>query len=210
MLKAIYTEVGDPLLEAEAASLQPGLAFKSARTLGLDVSVIDAQADAVLEALFGVSVTTLLVEAGLTPQALAAAETGLVEGVFHAKQLTAQGAEQLRRACEVVTVAKGTSPRICPGIARAVQCDVFEDLATTGDITCWRESFEGRFGKDFLAAVVPTPMGKVKAKTWEKGATVGAEQTAERIAQGGDNGAELRKRRQLAGRAIAQARSGAR
>ena len=168
MLKAIYTEVGDPLLEAEAASLQPGLAFKSARTLGLDVSVIDAQADAVLEALFGVSVTTLLAEAGLTPQASAAAETGL-EGVFHAKQLTAQGAEQLRRACEVVTVAKGTSPGICPGIARAVQCDLFEDLyATSWDSTCAYRSFEGRFQKDFLAAVVPTPMGKVKAKTWSK------------------------------------------
>ena len=161
MLKAIYTEVGDPLLEVEAASLHPGLAFKSARTLGLDVSVIDAQADAVLEALFGVSVTTLL--------AAAAAETGL-ERAFHANQLTAaQGTELLRRACEVLTVVKGTSPRICAGIARALQCDLLDDLAaTTGDVTCWRESFEGRFGKDFLAAVVPTPMGKVKAKSWEK------------------------------------------
>ena len=176
-LKAIYAGVGDPLMEAEAASIHPGLAMQSARTLGLDVSVADVQTDAVLEALLGVSMTTLLADAGLTPQASAYAETGL-EGVVSRQQLTtqggltAQGAEQVRRACEVASVVLGPGPKVCDGIARALQCDVLEDLAATGDATCWKQSFSHMSRQDLKDAafgtLIPNPMGKVKAKTWQK------------------------------------------
>ena len=55
VLKAVYEGLDDPLLTVEAAAIEPGRSVRSARTLGLSTAYSDAQAQAMLQSLFGVS-----------------------------------------------------------------------------------------------------------------------------------------------------------
>ena len=55
VLKAVYEGLDDPLLTVEAAAIEPGRSVHSARTLGLSTAYSDAQAQAMLQSLFGVS-----------------------------------------------------------------------------------------------------------------------------------------------------------
>ena len=59
VLKSIYTFTDDPLLNADAPSIQPGTMVAAGRTLGLDRELSDVQAEALLQSLFGVSVVDL-------------------------------------------------------------------------------------------------------------------------------------------------------
>ena len=55
VLKAVYEGLDDPLLTVEAGAIEPGRSVRSARTLGLSTAYSDAQAQAMLQSLFGVS-----------------------------------------------------------------------------------------------------------------------------------------------------------
>ena len=59
IVKSLYTSVDDPLLNLEAASIQPGLVAYSAARLGVDTTFSDVTAEAVLQSLFGMPVTEL-------------------------------------------------------------------------------------------------------------------------------------------------------
>ena len=55
VLKAVYEGLDDPLLTVEAGAIEPGRSVRSARALGLSTAFSDAQAQAMLQSLFGVS-----------------------------------------------------------------------------------------------------------------------------------------------------------
>jgi len=55
VLRTVFTASDDIILNAEAPSIQPGLLAASAIRLGLDTTISDVQAEAVLQSLFGVS-----------------------------------------------------------------------------------------------------------------------------------------------------------
>ena len=57
--KSIYASADDPLLNAEAPSIQPGLMLASARRLGLDTTFSDVQAAAIIQALTGISLADM-------------------------------------------------------------------------------------------------------------------------------------------------------
>ncbi len=60
VLKEAFESLDDPLLTVEAAAIAPGRSVRAARALGLNTSYSDAQAEALLRSLFGIS----LVEPG--------------------------------------------------------------------------------------------------------------------------------------------------
>ena len=60
ILKGIYVSVDDPLLNAEAPSIQPGSMLVSARRLGLDTTFSDVQATAILQSLTGITLADML------------------------------------------------------------------------------------------------------------------------------------------------------
>ena len=57
VLYSLFTASADPLLGLAAPSIQPGLTVESARKLDLDTTLSDAQAEAILQSLFGTAVT---------------------------------------------------------------------------------------------------------------------------------------------------------
>ena len=57
ILKSLYTSADDLLLNAEAPSIQLGTTVAAARALGLDTELSDVYSEAILQSLFGVSVT---------------------------------------------------------------------------------------------------------------------------------------------------------
>ena len=59
VLKSLYASSDDPLLTAEAPSMQPGATMAAARTLNLDTAMSDVQAEALLQSMFGVSAVDL-------------------------------------------------------------------------------------------------------------------------------------------------------
>ena len=59
VLKSIYTFTDDPLLNADASSIQPGTMMAAGRTLGLDSELSDVQAESLLQSLFGGSAVDL-------------------------------------------------------------------------------------------------------------------------------------------------------
>ena len=59
ILKSMYASVDDPLLNLEAASMQPGLVTWSAARLGVDSTFSDVLAESVMQSLFGFPVTEL-------------------------------------------------------------------------------------------------------------------------------------------------------
>ena len=164
VLKSIYTAADDALLNTEAAFIQPGLAPQSARTLGLDVSVDDVQAEAVLQALLGISVTTLLVDAGLAPEASEAAGTRFQTAIRTERGSKSRNSDRLLKACELATIPVGIQTKVCTGIVNVWNCEWIDDLAS--DSSCLRRSFSHMSGQDWKDVVpLPSPMGWVKAKT---------------------------------------------
>ena len=59
ILKGIYVSADDPLLNAEAPSIQPGSMLVSARRLGLDTTFSDVQATAILQSLTGITLADM-------------------------------------------------------------------------------------------------------------------------------------------------------
>ena len=57
VLHTIYTATDDPVFKLGAPSIQPGSSVKSARRLNLDTTLPDVQAEAILQSLFGISLT---------------------------------------------------------------------------------------------------------------------------------------------------------
>ncbi len=55
VLKAAYESLDDPLLTVEAGAIEPGRSVRTARALGLSTAYSDAQAEALLRSLFGIS-----------------------------------------------------------------------------------------------------------------------------------------------------------
>ena len=55
VLKAVYEGLDDPLLTVEAGAIEPGRSVRTAMALGLSTAYSDAQAEALLGSLFGVS-----------------------------------------------------------------------------------------------------------------------------------------------------------
>ena len=60
ILKGIYVSADDPLLNAEALSIQPGSMLVSARRLGLDTTFSDVQATAILQSLTGITLADMV------------------------------------------------------------------------------------------------------------------------------------------------------
>ena len=58
--KSAYASADDPLLNAEAPSIHPGLLFASAKRLGLDTTFSDVQAVAILQSVFGISLEDIV------------------------------------------------------------------------------------------------------------------------------------------------------
>ncbi len=57
LLKGVYQGLDDPLLTVEAGAIDPGRSVRVAETLGLSMAYSDAQAEAILRSMFGVSIT---------------------------------------------------------------------------------------------------------------------------------------------------------
>ena len=76
VLKAVYEGLDDPLLTVEAAAIEPGRSVRSARTLGLSTAYSDAQAQAMLQSLFGVSLEASGADGPSSGAAAAAAGRG--------------------------------------------------------------------------------------------------------------------------------------
>ena len=74
VLKAVYEGLDDPLLTVEAGAIEPGRSVRTATTLGLSTAYSDAQAQALLGSLFGVSLEASGA-GGLSPSPTATAAT---------------------------------------------------------------------------------------------------------------------------------------
>lgn len=64
VLKGLYEGLDDPLLTVEAGAIEPGRSVRTARALGLSTAYSDAQAEALLRSLFGVSLAAPSSSAG--------------------------------------------------------------------------------------------------------------------------------------------------
>ena len=172
ILKAIYSGVGDPLLEAEAASIQPGLATKSARTLGLDLSVADVQAEAVLQALLGIQVTALVADPSSVPASSVATPTVSRAALRDVHTSASRDAGKIFLACRAALTLIGSEPKVCSAIANISTCydEVTTGGRTEGDLdaldNCSAGVFDHMSSRDWKNVVpVPSPAGVLRAKT---------------------------------------------
>ena len=78
LLKGVYQGLDDPLLTVEAAAIDPGRSVRVAETLGLSTAQSDAQAEAMLQSMFGVSLTEAL-SSGAPPSTHAALQPTTAE-----------------------------------------------------------------------------------------------------------------------------------
>ena len=80
ILKSLYTSVDDPLLNAEAPSIQLGTTVAAAKALGLDTELSDVYSEAILQSLLGVSVSEWAETAKVSPAILNRSSTSLGGG----------------------------------------------------------------------------------------------------------------------------------
>ena len=113
VLKSLFISSDDPFLELSAPSITPGLGVAAARTLDLDTTLSDVQAEAILQSVFGVSYVDW------------AAGTGpLSTGAFH-DMLPSEPGSPL--AAGTVPVASHSTKQWCgPGGQKL--CDAFEEM----------------------------------------------------------------------------------
>ena len=169
VLKSIYSTVDDPLLNAEAPSIQPGLTFQSSTALGLDFDLADLQAEAVLQSLFGIPVSAQPADSVTVPS------TGPLGTAYLGRSprrvISADpGAGKVQVACRFVLSLAGSQKELCDAFVGLGTCwDNYHDLKGNayGDLTelqsCGKTAFKDISGKKLIP--IPSPAARVKAKT---------------------------------------------
>ena len=127
IMKAIYTSADDPLLQLAGASMQPGAAVLSARRLGLDTTFSDVQAKAILQYLFGMPVSELVIE----PLAPASAATASVLSRKHAR-IDVRSKSKLQDLCRVAETV----------FVNAGVCDFFAEIGRCYRTHPWDTEFD--------------------------------------------------------------------